>query len=118
MSVYDRAGSIGFWTGTKSDSTTEEIMDASGLNTTSDIQAAYGYTSVVAGWPNNRAEQYKKVRLIMLQESDNLLPSDLPTGIATPIKTYRQALRDLPDHANWPNLNDDDWPDYPSLDGI
>lgn len=27
--------------------------------------------------------------------------------------TYRQSLRDLPSHANWPNLNDDDWPDLP-----
>ena len=24
--------------------------------------------------------------------------------------TYRQALRDLPNHVNWPNLTEDDWP--------
>jgi len=23
---------------------------------------------------------------------------------------YRQALRDLPNHVNWPNLDADDWP--------
>ena len=27
--------------------------------------------------------------------------------------TYRQALRDLPSHANWPNLVDADWPTKP-----
>ena len=27
--------------------------------------------------------------------------------------TYRTALRDLPDHADWPNLADDDWPTAP-----
>lgn len=27
--------------------------------------------------------------------------------------TYRQALRDLPTHANWPELEDADWPTKP-----
>ena len=26
---------------------------------------------------------------------------------------YRQALRDITSHANWPNLGDDDWPTKP-----
>lgn len=26
---------------------------------------------------------------------------------------YRQDLRDLPDHANWPNLTASDWPTKP-----
>jgi len=25
-------------------------------------------------------------------------------------RTYRQQLRDLPEHQNWPNLNPEDWP--------
>ena len=29
-------------------------------------------------------------------------------------KTYRQALRDLPTHAKWPNLESGDWPPLPS----
>ena len=28
--------------------------------------------------------------------------------------TYRQALRDLTNHSNWPNLSEDDWPSVPS----
>tara|TARA_Y100000593_G_scaffold87913_1_gene169205 strand:- start:2680 stop:3078 length:399 start_codon:yes stop_codon:yes gene_type:complete len=31
------------------------------------------------------------------------------------ILTYRQALRDITNHSNWPNLNSDDWPDIPLL---
>ena len=27
--------------------------------------------------------------------------------------TYRTALRDLPSHSNWPNLEDADWPTAP-----
>jgi len=26
---------------------------------------------------------------------------------------YRQALRDITDHSNWPNLSDSDWPTKP-----
>ena len=26
---------------------------------------------------------------------------------------YRQALRDITDHADWPNLSDSDWPTKP-----
>ena len=29
-------------------------------------------------------------------------------------KTYRQALRDLPTHSKWPNLEAGDWPTVPS----
>jgi hypothetical protein len=29
------------------------------------------------------------------------------------ITSYRQALRDITNHANWPNLNDEDWPTKP-----
>jgi hypothetical protein len=28
--------------------------------------------------------------------------------------SYRQALRDITSHANWPNLTDADWPTKPS----
>tara|TARA_R100000329_G_scaffold151439_2_gene147574 strand:- start:1055 stop:1456 length:402 start_codon:yes stop_codon:yes gene_type:complete len=29
-------------------------------------------------------------------------------------RVYRQALRDLPAHTNWPLLNEEDWPDAPT----
>jgi len=32
---------------------------------------------------------------------------------AAEITAYRQALRDITDHANFPNLQDTDWPETP-----
>jgi len=35
------------------------------------------------------------------------------TTVSQAYKDYRQALRDLPTHANWPDLEDADWPVEP-----
>ena len=58
---------------------------------------------------NNRA-----VRNQMLEAADVDILRALEDGSdATAIKTYRQALRDITTHANWPNLADGDWPTKP-----
>lgn len=58
---------------------------------------------------NNRA-----VRNQMLEAADVDILRALEAGSdATAIKTYRQALRDITAHANWPNLADSDWPTKP-----
>jgi hypothetical protein len=58
---------------------------------------------------NNRA-----VRNQLLEAADVDILRALETGSdATAIKTYRQALRDITTHANWPNLADSDWPTKP-----
>ena len=108
----DQANGWIWWTGTKSDGTTEEFCDFSGEQVASTVASMYGYTSCALGWPNNRAEQYRQVRRELLRMTDYRLPSDRPSSSTTNLRTYRQALRDLPDHANWPNLGDDDWPNY------
>lgn len=46
-----------------------------------------------------------------LAETDFYALSDVTMSSA--MTTYRQALRDLPDHSNWPNLQDSDWPTKP-----
>ena len=43
------------------------------------------------------------------QMNDSPLANEVKTAWAT----YRQALRDLTEHENWPNLADDDWPVEP-----
>ena len=55
----------------------------------------------------NRAERNR-----LLAETDYLALSDatLSNGMAT----YRQSLRDITSHSNWPNLNGGDWPTEPS----
>lgn len=55
---------------------------------------------------NNRS-----IRNDLLAETDFYALSDVT--MSTEMTTYRQALRDLPDHSNWPNLNDEDWPTKP-----
>jgi hypothetical protein len=54
----------------------------------------------------NRAERNKR-----LAETDYFALTDVTMGAA--MTTYRQQLRDITDHANWPNLSEDDWPTKP-----
>ena len=46
-----------------------------------------------------------------LAETDFYALSDVV--MLSDMTTYRQALRDLPTHKNWPNLSDSDWPTKP-----
>ena len=55
---------------------------------------------------NNRSTRNSK-----LAETDFYALSDVT--MPDNVKTYRQALRDLPTHKNWPNLEDADWPSKP-----
>ena len=53
-------------------------------------------------------ERNRSTRNSKLAETDFYGLSDVT--MPNNIKTYRQALRDLPTHKNWPNLEDADWP--------
>lgn len=57
----------------------------------------------------------RSIRNQLLTDSDWTQMADSPlTDEAKALwVTYRTSLRDLPDHANWPNLVDDDWPTKP-----
>jgi len=48
-------------------------------------------------------------RDLLLKESDWTQLPDAPVNREA-WAAYRQALRDLTDHVNWPNLSADDWP--------
>ena len=58
-----------------------------------------------------KAENNRGTRNAKLAETDWTAMSDVT--MADNMKTYRQALRDLPTHKNWPNLEDADWPTKP-----
>tara|TARA_Y100001938_G_scaffold70254_1_gene97426 strand:- start:75 stop:419 length:345 start_codon:yes stop_codon:yes gene_type:complete len=49
----------------------------------------------------------------LLAESDYTQMPDYSLSNKSAWATYRQALRDLPTHSNWPNLEDSDWPEKP-----
>ena len=69
---------------------------------------------------NETAARNREERNRRLAETDWMACSDVT--MSNDWKTYRQALRDLPTHSNWPNLKvpdmdgsgDNDWPTKPS----
>ena len=78
-----------------------------GVTTTkAEHEAAYQASLDADVAASNRATRDAK-----LAETDFYALSDVTMSDA--MTTYRQALRDLPDHSNWPNLEDDDWPTKP-----
>lgn len=60
------------------------------------------------------AEKWRNRRNLLLQESDCLIVCALEDGAAIPsdVKAYRQALRDVPQQAGFPN--EIVWPVKPS----
>ena len=59
----------------------------------------------------NTATSNRSTRDSKLAETDWHGMSDVT--MSSEMTTYRQALRDLPTHENWPNLEDADWPTKP-----
>jgi len=57
------------------------------------------------------ASENRSIRNNKLSETDFYALSDVTMSDA--MITYRQALRDITKHNNWPNLSDSDWPIKP-----
>lgn len=57
------------------------------------------------------AETNRKKRNDLLAETDYFALTDVTMDAA--MTSYRQALRDITTHSNWPNLADGDWPIKP-----
>tara|TARA_Y100000033_G_C2658143_1_gene68191 strand:- start:73 stop:360 length:288 start_codon:yes stop_codon:yes gene_type:complete len=65
-----------------------------------------------AGADDRTAAEHRKTRNNLLAETDFYALSDVT--MSEDMKTYRQALRDITAHSNFPhNLTDDDWPTKP-----
>ena len=78
-----------------------------GVTTTkAEHEAAYQAKLDAEAATANRATRDAK-----LAETDFYALSDVT--MSSEMTTYRQALRDLPTHKNWPNLEDADWPTKP-----
>ena len=84
-----------------------DTTDEDGVTTTkAQHEAAYQATLDAKVAESNRTKR------------DGLLAGTDWTGMSdvtmtSAMTTYRQALRDLPAHDNWPNLEDADWPTKP-----
>jgi len=82
------------------------FADIEGGDTKAEQEAAYQATLDAEVAASNRSTRDSK-----LAETDFYALSDVT--MSSDMTTYRQALRDLPDHSNWPNLEDADWPTKP-----
>jgi hypothetical protein len=65
----------------------------------------------VTAYSNNMADENRSQRNKLLGDTDFYALSDVT--MSAEMTTYRQALRDITSHANWPHLNDNDWPTKP-----
>ena len=82
------------------------FADDAELGTKAEQEAAYQATLDA-----NTAAGHRATRDAKLAETDFYALSDVT--MSSEMTTYRQALRDLPTHENWPNLEDSDWPTKP-----
>jgi len=59
----------------------------------------------------NREAEFRAKRELALAETDFYALSDVT--MTPEMEAYRKALRDITAHANWPNLEEADWPVKP-----
>jgi len=85
--------------------------------TLSDGSWALGWTvsdktaGEIQDYDDRKAKSVRMMRDEKLAETDFYALSDVTMSSA--MTTYRQALRDITSHANFPNLQDADWPTKP-----
>lgn len=65
----------------------------------------------IADATSAKAAEMRKKRDGLLAETDYFALTDVTMDAA--MTSYRQALRDITSHANWPYLTDADWPVKP-----
>ncbi len=79
------------------------------------------HEETVGAWSNDvmsddeAAENNRHERNYCLQNSDWTQLSDIDQRTKYAYVNYRQALRDITSHENWPNLTDEDWPTIPNI---
>ena len=82
------------------------FSDDAELGTKAEQEAAYQQDL-----DDSAAERNRKQRDLLIAETDWWASSDLT--MTAEQTAYRQALRDITTHANWPHLEDADWPTKP-----
>lgn len=60
-----------------------------------------------------RDSLFKRAELLAETDWYVIRATETATEVPADIVTYRQALRDITTHINWPNLDDADWPVKP-----
>ena len=75
-----------------------------------DARDAYEQATADAA-PARALKNLRIKRNQLLAETDFYALSDVT--MSDDMKTYRQALRDISKHSNWPNITESDWPTKP-----
>lgn len=94
-----------------------EVTDADGNVTVEQVVVEMPeeeYNELVAGLPS-ADDEARFQRNGRLSECDWTQGEDVPDFIKLPYREYRQALRDITSHVNWPDLARDDWPTKPQI---
>ena len=65
----------------------------------------------IQSYDDAESARNRAIRTMMLGETDYLALSD--STLSPEMASYRQALRDITDHVNWPYLDEADWPVKP-----
>ena len=84
-----------------------DTTDEDGVTTTKSAHES----TYQAGLDAQTAAASRSKRDSLIAATDFYALSDVTMTDA--MAAYRQALRDLPDHSNWPNLESGDWPTKP-----
>ena len=91
--------------------TTETVVAEDGTESTVTTTKAEHETAYQAKLDAEAAESVRTQRDAKLAETDFYALSDVT--MSAEMTTYRQALRDITAHADFPYLDDDDWPIKP-----
>lgn len=108
---------LGFWVDVLEGSTPNLVQKYSGNETyrvdetNKRIYVTKEIISQTSGEIEIVAFEQRMRRDTLLAETDWTGMSDVT--MASAMATYRQALRDITAHADFPNLDDDDWPTKP-----
>jgi hypothetical protein len=95
-----------------STSTHTPVSDGYSLN--ADGLAVETFTMQLRDTPDTTvaSNNTRRIRDGMLARTDWVVIKSLEAGVSVPTSTatYRQALRDITDHENFPDLDAEDWP--------
>lgn len=96
------------------DSTTHKLQSCSPYidgTVVRTVEAVEKTAEDLAAENESKATKQRAVRNDKLAETDFYALSDVT--MSAEMTTYRQALRDITAHENWPNLEEADWPTKP-----
>lgn len=73
-----------------------------------------GDDGTVKEWPHEEINRARREQELYTTDWTQVVDCPLSDLKKAEWATYRQALRDITSHSNWPELEEEDWPTQPS----